>query len=143
MCRSPGCLERLHGESCVTLHTCKQERCVHPVQVKSCDNCFPSLPKNIINVNFEINRRIICLFQYYLYSCLLLVSDVAGVVDPHQLTETLTPPRGQIEPHVEGVLSLRRWVPPAEPIPLKLGHFLLTNNSLQAEPLSNWFTVLL
>lgn len=97
MCRTPGCLKRLLRESSVTLHTCKEEGCVHPVQVKRSDDRFPSQ----------------------------LVSDVAGVVDPHQLTETLTPPRGQMQPHMEAVLSLRRWVPPAEPIPLKLGRFLL------------------
>lgn len=54
----------------------------------------------------------------------LLVSDVAGVVVPHQLSETLTPPRGEIQSHVEGVLSLGSWVPPAEPIPLNFGRFL-------------------
>lgn len=97
VCRSPGCLEWLLGESRVTLDTCKEERCVHPVQVKGCDNGFPGQ----------------------------LVSDVAGVVVPHQLIETLTPPRGQMQSHVEGVLSLRCWVPPAEPIPLNLGCFLL------------------
>lgn len=58
------------------------------------------------------------------YSGVLLVSDVAGVVDPHKLAETLTPSGGQMQPHVEGVLSLRSLVPPAEPISLKLGRFL-------------------
>ena len=61
-------------------------------------------------------------YCYNLY--LLLVSDVAGVMDPRQLTETLTPPRGQMQSNVEVVFNLRRLVPPAEPILLKLGCFL-------------------
>lgn len=63
---------------------------------------------------------------------LLLVGDVAGVVDPHQLAVALTPPTGQLQSHVEAVLSLlrSRGVPPAEPAPLKLGRFLSGNNSV-------------
>lgn len=55
---------------------------------------------------------------------------MAGVVDPHEFIETLTPPSGQMQPHVEAVFSIRMWVPPAEPITLKLGLFLLINNKV-------------
>lgn len=51
MCRV--CLERLLRESSVTLHTCKEEGCVHPVQVKSSNDRFPSQPKSIITVRFR------------------------------------------------------------------------------------------
>lgn len=127
---APGCLQRLLGESSVTLHTCKEEGGVHPVQVKRRDDRFPSQPENRFNVSSETHTEQIFFFSTTVRLCLLLVSDVAGVVDPHQLTETLTPPRGQMQSHVEAVFSLRRWVPPAEPIPLKLGRFLLTNNAV-------------
>lgn len=58
MCRSPGCLKRLLGVSSVTLHTCKEEGCVHPVQVERCDDCFPRQPENkiIINVKQNVNE---------------------------------------------------------------------------------------
>ena len=36
----------------------------------------------------------------------LPVGDVAGVVDPHELVEALAPPRGQLQPHMEGVLRV-------------------------------------
>lgn len=130
MCRSPGCLKRLLRQSSVTLHTCKQEGCVHPVQVKRCDNRFPSQPKNIVIIQFGNFFFTLFFLHILLYSCLLLVSDVTGVMDPHQLTETLTPPRGQLQSHMEAVFSIRRWVPPAEPAPLKLGRFLFTNNAV-------------
>lgn len=54
----------------------------------------------------------------------LPVGDVAGVVDPDQLVEALTPPRGQLQPHVEGAVGVGGWVPPAEPAPLVFGHLL-------------------
>lgn len=116
-------LKRLLRESSVTLHTCKEEGCVLAVHVKCCDNRFPSQPKNRINVIFETNREI----SFPLLLVLLLVIDVAGVVYPLELTEHLTPPRGQMQSHMEAVFSLRSWVPPAEPIPLKLSRFLLRN----------------
>lgn len=56
---APGCLKRLLGESGVTLHTCKEEGGVHPVQVKRRDDRFSSQPENIINVNFETHRELI------------------------------------------------------------------------------------
>lgn len=49
------------------------------------------------------------------------------MVDPHKLTKTLMPPRGQSQSHVKAVFSLRSWVPPAEPIPLEVGRFLSTD----------------
>lgn len=70
------------------------------------------------------------MFSFPLTLSPLLVRDVAGVVDPHQLIETLTPPRGQMQSYVEGVLSLGSWVPPAEPIPLNLGRFLSMHNAI-------------
>lgn len=57
-----------------------------------------------------------------------LVSDVAGVVCPHQLTETLMPPSGQMQSHMEGVLNLRNCVASEEPIPWNLSHPLLRYN---------------
>lgn len=132
MCRSPGCLKRLLGVSSVTLHTCKEEGCVHPVQVKCCDDCFPRQPENKIIINVKQNLSLFLSFTN-ISPHILLVSDVAGVVNPHQLVGTLTPPRGQMQSHMKAVFSLWRWVPPAEPIPLKLGRFLLTKGrSLQA-----------
>lgn len=47
------------------------------------------------------------------------VGYVAGVVDPHKLIKALAPPRGELQPHVEAVLRICRWVPPAEPVPLQ------------------------
>lgn len=83
----------------------------------------------LMSILKQIGKYFFLLYYYWCF-CLLLVGDVAGVVDPHQLTETLTPPRGQMQSHVEAVFNLRRGVPPAEPIPLKLGRFLLTNNAV-------------
>lgn len=60
----------------------------------------------------------------------LPVSDVAGVVDPQEFIKTLTPPSGQMQPHVEAVFSILMWVPPAEPMTLKLGLFLSINNKV-------------
>lgn len=124
VCRSPGCLEWLLRESRVTLHTCKEERCVHPVQVKGSDDCFSSQPKKNAIFDLSKTKTLKYKFSFPIIMSFLLVSDVAGVVVPHQLSETLTPPRGEIQSHVEGVLSLGSWVPPAEPIPLNFGHFL-------------------
>lgn len=128
-CKSPGCLERLLGESSVTLHTCKVEGRVHPIQVKCCDNCLPSHPKNRMYIIYEYMGTL------FLYSTTagtgpLPVSDVAGVVDPHEFIKTLTPPSGQVQPHVEAVFSILMWVPPAEPITLKLGLFLTINHKV-------------
>lgn len=44
-------LQRLLGESGVALHSCKEEGRVHPVEVKCCDDSFPSQPENMIMVN--------------------------------------------------------------------------------------------
>lgn len=60
---APGCLKRLLGESSVTLHTCKEEGVIHPVQVKRRDDRFPSQPENIINVNSENTQRTIFFFS--------------------------------------------------------------------------------
>lgn len=79
----------------------------------------------------------VLIFHGYSYSSILLVSDVTGVMEPHQLTGTMTPPRGQLESNVEAVFSLWGWVPPAEPIPLKLGRFLLTNDTVYR--LCGWY----
>lgn len=50
----------------------------------------------------------------------VLVGEVAGVVDPHQFIETAAPPGGQLQSHVEGVFSLRLLVPPEESVTLNL-----------------------
>lgn len=119
-------LKRLIRKSSVALHTREEEGGVHAVQVKRRDDRLPGQPKNTIKVNLETNRgSCSSLLPLIFMLCLSLVSDVAGVVDPHQLTKTLAPPRAQMQSHVEAVLCLWRRVPPAEPIPLKLGRFLL------------------
>lgn len=57
----------------------------------------------------------------------LLVGEVAGVVDPHQFIETAAPPSGQLQSHMEGVFSLRLRVPPEKPVTLNLHLLLLIN----------------
>lgn len=52
------------------------------------------------------------------------VCEVAGVMDPHKLVKALAPPRGKLQPHMEGAFRLGGWVSPAEPAPLVLGHLL-------------------
>lgn len=61
-CRCPCCLKRLLRESGVTLDTCKEEGCVHLVQVERRDNRFPSQPKNkktktYLVSNFETTKK--------------------------------------------------------------------------------------
>lgn len=97
MQRSLDRLQRLLRESSVTLHSCKVEGRVHPVQVKLCDNCFPGQPKNIIInvitvviiITYRKKSNLLCGYQ-----CDLLVSDLAGVMHPHEFIEPLAPPTG-------------------------------------------------
>lgn len=97
MRRSLDRLQRLLRESSVTLHPCKVEGRVHPVQVEFCDNCFPSQPKNIV-INIT---TIVIIISYrkksnllFGYECDLLVSDLAGVMHPREFIEPLAPPTG-------------------------------------------------
>lgn len=53
---------------------------------------------------------------------------MAGVVDPHEFIETAAPPSGQLQSNMEGLLRLRLWVPPEEPVTLNL-HLLLIKYS--------------
>lgn len=82
-----------------------------------------------VTLNKKQQQRFVLTFGFTLdlsHFSPLPVSDVAGVMDPHQLAGILTPPRRQLQTHLEAVLSFRQWVPPAEPIPCKLSHFLIT-----------------
>lgn len=90
------------------------------------------------------NKKPACLFHCHVHSGLLLVINVAGVVSPHQLIETLTPPRGQMQSHVEVVFHFRMWVSPVETILLNFSHFLLhthkkNTHRLTSRALNNLF----
>lgn len=66
--------------------------------------------------------------EYFLSSAIgagvLLVGEVAGVVDPHEFIETAAPPSGQLHSHVKRLFRLGLRVPPEESVTLDL-HLLL------------------
>lgn len=119
----PGSLERFLRESGVTLHPCKVEGPVHPIQVKFWNNCFATHPKKVLILGLRQGKSI-C-WCSAIVACVLPVSEVAGVVDPHEFIETAAPPSGQLQSHMEGLLRLGLTVPPEEPVTLNLRLLLL------------------
>lgn len=103
------------------------KRCVHAVQVEGCDNCLSSQPdkehKDKQLIGHQQEPHFSALVGARVFSS--PVSNVAGVVEPHEFIETVAPPGGQVKSNVEG--ALRLWLrvpPPAERITLNLGLFL-------------------
>lgn len=103
------------------------KRCVHAVQVEGCDNCLSSQPdkehKDKQLIEHQQETHFSALVGARVFSS--PVSNVAGVVEPHEFIETVAPPGGQVKSNVEG--ALRLWLrvpPPAERITLNLGLFL-------------------